>query len=525
VKSSVHRISSNQENEFVLGYPPFERVGENEPNSFLYSDWPRDRNELILFTLTLMHAFQDRPLYFLARDASIMYDIATYLKANIKELNTANLHLGFVSTACSKDPLLLNYISQTSELPLQGLSKIVYVDTGINGSIHDKIAAQMRENDLGRPTSVFLKSSHPFIPQFWQIDKFLKGFSFRAIEYEFRHASNSCDKFKQIQGKIEAISTSLANEKLQRTNLKFREDLKRELQSNLQRYTLVSSRLNEVFRFVLNGTLQKFDGFEQLGNSGFEKRDLILFLRELLLLGSLQFEKPEFKKNTIEALHEMINKGAPIDSTKVTNFTDKQVYKEAEERMTQVAEVAEHPELHEDLSYPEESFKVLLTDNIRRAAVLATSVGHKRFFSPFFKQFRESNETRKKLIETLSTTPKQKEFLYTLATEMRKEDLLEDGSVFLLIQNFNSAQNKDFLDWLTWGKVFEDALKPSYELAVACLMAKVEELPKRIEFEKFSALPASSAFGELSIDSLRKLNFEQRRNKLQPLLTGTQCVF
>lgn len=93
------------------------------------------------FLAQILTLYPDREIYFLARDAELLYDLAILVSQSEPDL-ARRLHLLNISRANMRAPQLVDYLAQEgiSEARLRAGTKVLFVDTGYEGTIPQAIA-------------------------------------------------------------------------------------------------------------------------------------------------------------------------------------------------------------------------------------------------------------------------------------------------------------------------------------------------------------------------------------------------
>lgn len=102
------------------------------------SKWPNLKKANLAFVSFLLEFYPDCDLYFLARDAEMLFDTAQII-ANSEELK--RIHIINVSRKTMQDPNLKNYLTQNkiSKRRLHRGLKIIFIDSGFAANIPKKI--------------------------------------------------------------------------------------------------------------------------------------------------------------------------------------------------------------------------------------------------------------------------------------------------------------------------------------------------------------------------------------------------
>lgn len=183
----------------------------------LGEEWAALRDGQFAFAVQILQLYPDHEIYFLARDAELLYDAAVLVAENEKDRE--RLHLINVSRANVGSPHLKNYLQQEglSEAALASGQKVLLVDTGFHGTLPEAIEYQFSTESRTRISTQFLVSgslSHPSSRVFLHT----LGLDFRAdpkeytpimLSYEylpsFTHRSS---EFQWLEGRWEAVSFS-----------------------------------------------------------------------------------------------------------------------------------------------------------------------------------------------------------------------------------------------------------------------------------------------------------------------------
>lgn len=127
--------------------------------------WTALRDAHISFVIELFHLYPNTDLYFLARDAELLYDTAR-LMAQDQPALLKRIHLLNVSRKNVDDPLLREYLAQKglSEESLAAGRNAVLVDTGFIGTIPSKIRLLYSDKASQNLLAHMIVSERAFIP-------------------------------------------------------------------------------------------------------------------------------------------------------------------------------------------------------------------------------------------------------------------------------------------------------------------------------------------------------------------------
>ncbi|MFN7684257.1 MAG: hypothetical protein ACK5QT_02475 [Oligoflexia bacterium] len=183
----------------------------------LGTSWERLKRGQIEAVAQLLELYPDHDIYFVARDAELLYD-AALLAARDEPSLAARLHLLNVSRASAHSPHLLEYLAQEgiTKAALMAGKKMLIVDTGFVGSISREIGQRITGRSgfslkshlicsVGseHPSSrVFLTALNPAAP-----DLHPTASVDALARYEFmpRYTGRSSD-FERIEGRWQPMS-------------------------------------------------------------------------------------------------------------------------------------------------------------------------------------------------------------------------------------------------------------------------------------------------------------------------------
>ncbi len=226
------------------------------PHPELGQAWQRVKRGHFEVVAMLLEMYPDRELYFLARDAELLHDLATIEAQGDPEL-LKRLHLLNVSRANVGSSQLKDYLAQEglSEERLRTGKKILFVDTGYHGSIAEKILSQFPEalrQNFKTHLMASWNSKHPSSMTFLTalnpgaLRVSPKDMESPIREYEgLPRGTDSSDQFVRFDGKWHPMSPVLdreANLRKKETVRGYREDLVHEARDGELRKLMESRR-------------------------------------------------------------------------------------------------------------------------------------------------------------------------------------------------------------------------------------------------------------------------------------------
>lgn len=213
---------------------------ESISHNGLGDEWEKLKKAHLEITAMLFESYTDRHYYFLARDSELLYDFARLAARNNPDI-LSRIHLINVSQDNMNDPHLKDYLKQEgiSEELLNSGKKIVFVDTGYNGTIPRVIAEKFSIKARGQlqthlicsanskhPSSrVFLSALDPSaakknpLSMYWSLYHYEHMPRFTDRSRGFVYSQNRWQAFSPISGQYDGVvSKTLAK--------KYQEDLR-----------------------------------------------------------------------------------------------------------------------------------------------------------------------------------------------------------------------------------------------------------------------------------------------------------
>ena len=126
--------------------------------------WESIKKAQLIFVAQLLELYPNKQLYFLARDAEYLYDVAQLATKGTADFS--RIHLINVSRANMRDRNFVPYLNQKgiSEESLKAGNEILLIDSGYNGSIPDHIKFQFSEEASRNIKAQFILSKDRSIP-------------------------------------------------------------------------------------------------------------------------------------------------------------------------------------------------------------------------------------------------------------------------------------------------------------------------------------------------------------------------
>jgi hypothetical protein len=131
----------------------------------LGGNWAKIKRGHLEAVAMLLEMYPDREICFLARDSELLFDLAREVTRGHPD-RQARLHLLNISRANMRDPHLKDYLAQEgiSEATLEAGKKVLFVDTGHNGTISRVITEQFPPAFASQLQTQLMLSDNPAHP-------------------------------------------------------------------------------------------------------------------------------------------------------------------------------------------------------------------------------------------------------------------------------------------------------------------------------------------------------------------------